>query len=112
MKLMTEAQRERLIKNGEESGANHVPVIKLFHPAAAATWLITEIIPDTDERLAFGLADLGQGWPELGYIDLHELAAYRGRLGLTIERDMHFRAMGKPISEFADDARAKGRIVV
>ena len=38
-----------------------------FTPDAGATWLLTEIDPD-DHDHAFGLCDLGQGFPELGYV--------------------------------------------
>lgn len=59
----------------------------------------------TDESidLAFGLCDLGLGWPELGHVDLT-------KLGLPIERDLHFEA-DKTISAYADEAREHGRIV-
>lgn len=53
--------------------------------------------------------DLGMGEPELGYVSLIELAADSGKLRLPIERDMHFEA-DKPISAYADEARACGRI--
>lgn len=49
--------------------------------------------------------------PELGRVSLQELAAVRGRLGLPIERDLHFRAE-KRLSAYARDARRAGQIVV
>jgi hypothetical protein len=58
----------------------------------------------------FGLCDLGFGFPELGYVSLAELSALKGPLGLPVERDLHFVA-DKPLSAYADEARAKGRIV-
>jgi hypothetical protein len=69
---------------------------------------LTEL--DPDGGLAFGLCDLGMGEPELGYVSLLELAAVRGKLGLPIERDLHFEA-DKPISAYADEARTRGHIV-
>ncbi len=59
----------------------------------------------------FGLADLGLGMPELGWTSLSDLASVRGRLGLPVERDLHFRAE-KRLSAYARDARLAGRIVV
>ena len=50
----------------------------------------TEIDPD-DQDIAFGLCDLGMGYPELGSVSLSGLQAVRGRLGLPVERDLHFR---------------------
>jgi len=84
-------------------------VVKLFTPDAGATWLLTEIDPD-DADHAFGLCDLGQGFPELGYVSLAELRAVRGRLGLPVERDLHFKA-DKVISAYAHEARLAGRIM-
>jgi Protein of unknown function (DUF2958) len=40
-------------------------VVKLFNPTGAATWLLTEIDLD-DETVAWGLCDLGMGFPEFG----------------------------------------------
>ena len=85
------------------------PVVKLFTPDAGATWLLTEIDP-TDYDRAFGLCDLGLGEPELGYVSLGELAAVRGPLRLPIERDAAFTG-GKPLSEYAIEARRVRRIV-
>ncbi len=71
------------------------------------TWLVTEL--DSD-GLLFGLCDLGLGCPELGYVSLLELRTVRGKLGLPIERNLHFKA-DKPISAYTDEARARGHIV-
>jgi hypothetical protein len=51
------------------------------------------------------------GEPELGYVSLAELSAVRGKLGLPVERDLHFVA-DKSISAYAKDAREFRRIVV
>lgn len=82
--LITPEQRAQLLANGRESlqnpGFDPVPVVKLFTPDAGATWLLTEIDPDHHDH-AFGLCDLGLGYPELGWVSLAELVAVRGRLG-------------------------------
>src|ERR1039457_4658094 len=83
------------------------PVVKLFTPDAQCTWLLTEL---GNDNIAFGLADLGMGIPELGYISMRELRELRGPLGLAVERDLHFDA-DKTLSAYADEARAHGRIV-
>jgi hypothetical protein len=62
--------------------------VKLFNPTGAGTWYISEY--DPTDRLAFGVSDLGMGCAELGYISMAELVEFRGRLGLPIERDLHF----------------------
>lgn len=64
------------------------PVIKLFNPLGAATWLATELAEDDDTL--FGLADLGFGCPELGSFSLSEIASVRLPFGLAIERDLGF----------------------
>jgi len=110
-KLITDEQRALLLANGRESIENsHFdprPVVKLFTPNAGATWLLTEL---DAEDIAFGLCDLGQGFPELGYVSLAELESLRGRWGLPIERDLHFVA-DKRLSDYAREARLAGRIV-
>lgn len=85
------------------------PVIKLFTPDANATWLLSEIDPDDEDR-AFGLCDLGLGYPELGYVSLSELTSVRGRLGLPIELDEGFSASSE-LSSYAASARIAGRII-
>lgn len=107
--LLTAAHLDQLLANGLASDADHHPVVKLFTPDANATWLISEVDPDDPDRL-FGLCDLGLGSPEFGYVSLSELQAVRGRLGLPIERDLHFVA-DKPLFIYADEARSKGRII-
>ena len=117
MKLLTFAQRAKLLDNGRRHAAvkgtpgeiDFRPVVKLFDPCGAATWLLTEIDPD-DETVAWGLCDLGMGFSEFGTVSLTELAEYRGRFGLGIERDLHFEARG-PISAYIAAANKAGRIV-
>lgn len=94
MILLPDDLRAILRANAEaqRSGAaepDAVPVLKLFNPLSAATWLATEI--DSDGDTLFGLADLGFGCPELGSFSLSELASVRLRYGLLIERDTGFR---------------------
>jgi len=60
--------------------------------------------------VAWGLCDLGMGFPEFGTVRLTELAAYRGRFGLGIERDPYFEARG-PISAYIEAAKKAGCIV-
>lgn len=116
MRLLTDAQRAALIDNGRRQALvkgtddeiDFWPVVKLFDPCGAATWLLTEIDPD-DDSIAWGLCDLGMGFPEFGTVSLAELAAWRGPLGIGIERDLHFKA-DKPISAYIKTACQLGRI--
>jgi hypothetical protein len=106
--LIPQALMSRLRANAEAGdAADPPPVLKLFNPAGAGTWLITEIRPDGDTL--FGLCDLDMGCPELGYVALSEIAAVRLPGGLTIERDIAFRGR-LPLSVWADLARDLGSI--
>jgi hypothetical protein len=95
------------IATGEDT-IDFEPVVKLFTPDAGATWLLTETHPD-DRDIAHGLCDLGFGFPEIGAVRLSEIRAVRGRLGLPVERDLHFRA-DAPLSAYAERARQAGGI--
>ena len=106
MLLLTQDQRARLIANGNSRG-DHAPVVKLFSPVSAATWLFSELDEDGDSL--FGLCDLGFGCPELGSASLAEIAAVTLPLGLSIERDLHFEGRF-PLTIYADAARTIGRI--
>ncbi len=116
MKLLTKEQRERLLKNGRqqqkvkgtEAEKDFWPVVKLFYPAGAATWLLTELDP-ADNDVAWGLCDLGMGFPEFGTVRISELEEFKGRAGLRIERDLYFEARA-PISRYIDAATEAGHI--
>lgn len=113
MKLLTSIDIDRLIQNGQASlnapgGIDHAPVVKLFTPDAGCTWLISEMDP-TDPYLLFGLCDLGLGFPEFGNVYLPELRVLRGKLGLPVERDLHFTGE-YTLSVYAEAARIAGGI--
>jgi hypothetical protein len=102
---------ERLRANGQaslEAERDHTPAVKFFDPAGAATWLISELNPGEPDIL-FGLCDLGQGFPELGYVRFSELAETKNRLGINLERDLFFIGT-YPLSVYAEAARAHERI--
>jgi hypothetical protein len=100
MKLLLKSQHDQLLHNGRinserslegEETLDFQPVVKFFTPDAGCTWLLSELDPD-DPDIAFGLCDLGMGYPELGSVRLSELEQIRGPLGLPIERDRYFSA--------------------
>jgi hypothetical protein len=102
---MTAVQYRRLVANyrTRRGSSDTAPEVKYFDPCGPSTWLLTELDPETG--IAFGLCDLGQGFPELGAVDLNELAA----IG-TIERDNWFTPQAN-IGRYADAARARGGLV-
>jgi len=100
MKLFTIHQSEQLIKNGSTGyGQDHIPVVKLFLPGTNCTWLLTELNPEYTSH-AFGLCDLGTGFPELGSVDLEELQSIRVAGIFQVEKDLFFKAK-YPISVYA-----------
>lgn len=104
--------RAALLANGgnrHQRGHDPVPVVKWFTPDANATWIITELDPDEPD-IAYGLCDLGLGFPELGYVSLAEVLEVRGRLGLPVERDLYFRTTCR-LSAWAVAARGASRIL-
>jgi hypothetical protein len=111
MQLFTEALLDTMRLNWENQqaggGVDYKPVVKIFDPTGAATWLLTEYCERDD--VFFGLCDLGMGSPELGYVSKTELENVRVAFGLTLERDLYF-SPNRTLSEYADDARNKGRI--
>jgi hypothetical protein len=105
MILLTGDLRDRLLANGLERGADHVPVVKFFNPLGEGAWLATEL--DADGDTLFGLADLG--YPELGSFSLEELTSIVLPFGMGIERDILFTG-DFPISVWAEAAREAGSI--
>ncbi len=85
-----------------------VPLVKLFNPLSAATWIATELAEDCDTL--FGLADLGFGCPELGTFSLSEIASVRLPFGMAIERDIAFET-SQPLSVWAEWSRRAGSIL-
>ena len=116
MDLYTPEQFERLLENGRKSRKANAkgalfdpePVVKWFAPFGSATWLITEVYPD-DPTIAFGLADLGMGFPEFGDISVSKIQSITGPAGLKIERDHFFKA-DRPLSLYGEEARLLGHI--
>jgi hypothetical protein len=106
--LRANAINHRAAQRDDKPEPDPVPVLKLFNPVGAATWLATEL--DEDDDTLFGLADLGFGCPELGYFSLSEIASVRLPFGLGIERDIGFET-SHPLSVWADAARRTGSIL-
>ena len=98
-----------MLANGKRQDADDTfdpwPVVKLFTPDANCTGLA----PEGPARL-WGLCDLGMGCAEYGTVWLPELMCLRGKLGLPVERDLHFKAEG-PISAYIAASYPAGRII-
>src|ERR1051326_6763444 len=108
MELLTPQQREQMLTNGRanegrEESEDFAPVVRLLCPWNEAVWLLTELDPN-DPDIAFGLCDLGMGFPELGTVRISELEAIEGPHGLRIQRDEGFVPTRK-LSTYAYFAR-------
>ena len=108
MKLMTEEMEKKLAQN-KPGALSNKPYLKLFNPLGNARWLITEYYPETG--ILYGLCDLGFGSPEIGSVSIEELEETHVGLGLGIERDILW-SPEKTLTEYANEAREAGRIVL
>lgn len=111
--LITDAQRQQLLANGREWDRNPdfdpEPVMRLVVPRIRSTWLLCSLQPD-EPTIAFVLADLGCGSPELGSVWLTEIQDTCASLGLQLVADVGFVPVA-PISAYARAARRAGQIV-
>jgi hypothetical protein len=110
MKLLNKKIIEELRKNSTtnsyraakgQEGEDFKPLVKVFNPRGAATWLFTEI---DEHNILFGLCDLGFGYPELGCVSLDDLESIP-----YLERDIWFRA-NKTLKQYAHKAKMNGVI--
>ena len=90
MKLLTKQLREVLPPLYSQEKAETPTVYARFFTADSNwTWFVTEGSEQEDDFLCFGyVIGLEEEW---GYFLISELESVRGPLGLSIERDLHFR---------------------
>ena len=91
MKLITASFKKALTDYplySQEGKSDPVVHVKLFHPAGAGTWFVTEY--DPENKMAFGFVT-GFGGDEFGYISMDEMECADLPLGIQIERDIHFK---------------------
>jgi hypothetical protein len=110
MKLITDGHRTTMLANDARYAANAkfdpVPVVKIFNPMGAATWLLCSLDRNGPD-IAYGLCDLGFGAPEIGSVRISEIESCVLPLGLRLERDLYFRP-SKTLGQYAEKARAQG----
>ena len=88
MKLITKEIRSKIPKlySNEDKKPEETPIIvKFFDPTGSWTWFATEF--DGIDRF-FGMVHGLER--ELGYFSLEELSEVTVRMGLGIERDLHY----------------------
>ena len=96
-------------KHCHQNGHDPQPVVHLYLPGSSHQWLLTEI--HTEDDVAFGLCDLGMGFPELGYVDLREVLAAAWSVDVEPRCNLAFRPVA-PLSVYAEQARRAQRIVL
>lgn len=110
MQLLTDEMRQVMPKYSATESvplAEKLVVAKFFYPMGAATWLVLEgepVLDDAGKEVDFEF----WGWACLtgdpmdadwGTFRLSELASFRGRLGLGIERDLCVIPLQKRVRE-------------
>ncbi|PSL23485.1 DUF2958 domain-containing protein [Dyadobacter jiangsuensis] len=113
-RLLTPAEQALLEENGMRTDqGNEIdppPVVKLFAVNGVATWLLTELSPFYP-GMAFGLADLNDGKPELDNVFMPELETvqFDDDGGFIVEKDEDFKPE-YPLSVFTEAAIMCGKI--
>lgn len=78
-------------KTYEQENKGDDAIVFLHYFLGNMDWYITEKDMGDEQIQAFGLADLGMGFPELGYISIEEI------IGTDAELDLHW--MSKTLAE-------------
>ena len=111
MKILTKEIEKAFQKQGDtsEKSASEIKIVlKLFNPTGAGTWYLYEKLDD-DIYMCF--ANLGDPeMAECGTVSMKELMAFRGRLGLGIERDMHFKPLSVTLATVINKTNFGGHI--
>jgi hypothetical protein len=91
-------------KTYEQENKGDDAIAYLHYFKGGMDWYITEKDMEPGQLQAFGLADLGMGSPEIGYISIAELVEH------DVELDLHF--VPQTIGKIKDFLRAAGRLAI
>jgi len=95
-------------KTGNKSMKDIKIVLKLFNPTGAGTWYLYE---KEDDDIYWGFVNLGDPeMSECGTVSMSELMAFRGRFGLGIERDMHFKPLSRSLEDVINTVKSGGHV--
>lgn len=112
MTFLTDHQREKMLVNGVARALGEdcdpYPVVKLYMPGADVTWVLAAL--DADGDRAYGLIDVGTGFPELGEVSLSMLAGIKGPGGLPVVVEANYKPR-KTLSAYVADAQRDGMVV-
>lgn len=111
MAFLTDEQRRQMLDNGVARARGEdidpYPVVKLYAPGSDACWVLTVL--DADGDLAYGLIDIGTGFPELGLVSLKMLAGIKGPKGLPVAVEPGYTPR-KTLSTYLADAQRDGMV--
>ena len=111
MKILTSEILKAFAKQGRtgnKSAKDIKIVMKLFNPVGAGTWYLYE---KEDDDIYWGFVNLGDiDCAECGTVSMNELMAFRGRFGLGIERDMHFKPLSMSLEEVRNIVESGGHV--
>ena len=100
MKILTKEVLKAFAKQGycgDKQTKDIKIVMKLFNPTGAGTWYLYE---KEDEDIYWCFVNLNDPQnAECGTISMNELMAFKGRFGLHIERDMHFKPLSMTLEQ-------------
>lgn len=91
-KLLTDEQIQKLKQIGlsEEQNEGQVPIVRLHLPDKNAYWLFSCIVSG-QEKMAYGIFEMGIGFPEIGYFHLDDIADMKFEKNVAIENDLEFK---------------------
>ena len=111
MKILTKEVEKAFAKQGytgDKSAKDIKIVMKLFNPTGAGTWYLYE---KETEDIYWCFANLGDPQcAECGTVSMSELLAFRGRFGIGIERDMHFKPLSKSLEDIQNIIQSGGHV--
>ena len=111
MKILTSEILKAFAKQGRtgnKSAKDIKIVMKLFNPVGAGTWYLYE---KEDDDIYWGFVNLGDPeMSECGTVSMTELMNFRGRFGLGIERDMHFKPLSMSLEEVRNIVESGGHV--
>ena len=104
MDLLPKEIRETIPKYTPDLEEPATAVVKWFTPDANASWFVAAV----DGDRAWGVADLGLGFPEYGSFSVREIQTLTGPLGLPVERDKSFEPT--PLADILRTLEAGGDV--
>jgi len=111
MKIITKEIEQAFQKQGycgDKSMKDIKIVLKLFNPTGAGTWYLYE---KEDDDIYWCFANLGDPeMAECGTVSMSELMSFRGRFGLGIERDMHFKPLSVSLEDVYNRIKSGGHV--